>query len=112
MHSCKGLEFPKVYIVGAEEGLIPHARSASEGGLDEERRLFYVAITRAMQTVSISHCEGRRKYGQLAPCHPSRFLKELPAEAVEHVETAPAVPVSVEAGRNLFAAVRATLGSG
>ncbi len=78
MHSCKGLEFPHVYIVGMEDGLLPHSRSKVEGTLDEERRLFYVAITRAMQTLNISHCAGRKKYGQVMPCHPSPFLKELP----------------------------------
>ena len=83
MHSCKGLEFPHVYIVGLEDGLLPHTRSKEEGTLDEERRLFYVAITRAMQSLSISHCLGRKKYGQLLPCHPSPFLKELPPELIE-----------------------------
>ncbi|MEI6780875.1 MAG: UvrD-helicase domain-containing protein, partial [Verrucomicrobiota bacterium] len=62
MHSCKGLEFPNVYIVGLEDGLLPHSRSKIEGTLDEERRLFYVAVTRAMQTLTISHCGGRKKY--------------------------------------------------
>ena len=64
MHSCKGLEFPHVFIVGLEDGLLPHSRSKAEGTLDEERRLFYVAVTRAMQTLTISHCGGRKKYGQ------------------------------------------------
>src|SRR2546429_7689615 len=80
MHSCKGLEFPHVFIVGLEDGLLPHARSKSEGTLDEERRLFYVAVTRAMLTLAISHCGGRKKYGQVMPCRPSPFLKELPEE--------------------------------
>ncbi len=66
MHSCKGLEFPHVYIVGLEDGLLPHSRSKAEGTLDEERRLFYVAVTRAMQTLTISHCGGRKKYGRCA----------------------------------------------
>jgi len=70
MHSCKGLEFPRVFIVGLEDGLLPHTRSTVEGTLDEERRLFYVAVTRAMLTLTISHCASRKKYGQLLACHP------------------------------------------
>ena len=110
MHSCKGLEFPHVYVVGLEDGLLPHSRSKVEGTLDEERRLFYVAVTRAMQTLSISHCGGRKKYGQVLPCHPSPFLKELPAELVEHEDENSKRPVAREAGGNLFAAMRAATG--
>jgi superfamily I DNA/RNA helicase len=109
MHSCKGLEFPHVYIVGLEDGLLPHSRSKEEGTLDEERRLFYVAITRAMQTLSISHCAARKKYGQLSPCHPSRFLSELPSELVEHADEKAKAPVTPESGKNKFAALRASL---
>ncbi|HMP82476.1 MAG TPA: exodeoxyribonuclease V subunit gamma [Verrucomicrobiota bacterium] len=107
MHSCKGLEFPRVFVVGLEDGLLPHSRSKVEGTMDEERRLFYVAITRAMQTLDISHCTGRKKYGQLMPCHPSPFLKELPQEFVEHADEKAKQPVNVETGKNLFAAMRA-----
>ena len=103
-HSCKGLEFPRVFVVGLEEGLLPHARSAAEGTLDEERRLFYVAVTRAMQSLTISHCGGRMKYGQLMPCHPSRFLKELPAELVETEEDKK--PVSQDSGKKMFDVLR------
>ena len=106
MHSCKGLEFPRVYIVGMEDGLLPHARSKSEGTLDEERRLFYVAVTRAKHSLAISHCGGRRRYGQVMPCHPSSFLKELPAALVEHEDGKNLRPVSAETGRKLFAAMR------
>ena len=106
MHSCKGLEFPHVFIVGMEDGLLPHSRSKTEGTLDEERRLFYVAVTRAMQTLTISHCGGRKKYGQLLPCHPSPFLKELPEELVEHADAKSKTPVSLESGQNLFAAMK------
>ena len=64
MHAAKGLEFPHVHIVGVEDGLLPHSRSKDEGTLDEERRLFYVGITRAQETLRISHCSGRRRYDQ------------------------------------------------
>jgi superfamily I DNA/RNA helicase len=109
MHSCKGLEFPNVYIVGMEDGLLPHARSKVEGTMDEERRLFYVAVTRAMLTLNISHCGGRKKYGQVLPCHPSPFLKELPPELVEHADEQAKQPVKAESGKNLFAAMRDAL---
>ncbi len=106
MHSCKGLEFPHVFIVGMEDGLLPHSRSKLEGTGDEERRLFYVAVTRAMETLNISHCGGRKKYGQLMPCHPSPFLKELPAELVEHADERSNEPVTPESGKTFFAAMR------
>jgi DNA helicase II / ATP-dependent DNA helicase PcrA len=109
MHSCKGLEFPNVYIVGMEDGLLPHSRSKVEGTLDEERRLFYVAVTRAMHTLSISHCGGRKKYGTLMPCHPSPFLKELPPELVEHADEKAKQPVTPESGKGRFDMLRASL---
>jgi superfamily I DNA/RNA helicase len=106
MHSCKGLEFPHVYIVGLEDGLLPHSRSKVEGTLDEERRLFYVAVTRAMLTLTISHCGGRKKFGQVLPCHPSPFLNELPAELVETDDEKSKKPVEVNTGKSLFAVMR------
>ncbi len=109
MHSCKGLEFPRVHIVGLEDGLLPHSRSKVEGTLDEERRLFYVAITRAMQTLVISHCGSRKKYGQALPCHPSPFLKELPPELVELGDEKGRQPVAVEAGKSRFDMLRSAL---
>ncbi|MGO8927523.1 MAG: ATP-dependent helicase [Limisphaerales bacterium] len=110
MHSCKGLEFPNVYIVGMEDGLLPHSRSKAEGALDEERRLFYVAVTRAMQTLTISHCGGRKKYGALVPCHPSPFLNELPPELVEHADEKAKQPVTPESSKRKFALLRDSLG--
>jgi superfamily I DNA/RNA helicase len=109
MHSCKGLEFPRVYIVGLEEGLLPHARSAAEGTLDEERRLFYVAVTRAMQSLTLSHCAGRMRYGQLMPCHPSRFLKELPPELVEDADVRDKQPVNPDTGKKMFDVLRSAI---
>lgn len=112
MHSCKGLEFPHVHIVGLEEGLLPHTRSAEEGTVDEERRLFYVAITRAMRTLNISHCLTRKKYGQTSPCHPSRFLAELPEDLVERGDAKARAPVAKETGKSYFAAMRQAAGLG
>ncbi len=109
MHSCKGLEFPHVYIAGVEDGLIPHSRSKVEGTLDEERRLFYVAITRAQISLTMSHCEHRKKYGDQVPCHPSPFLKEIPEDLVVHGNGADAEPVSEEEGLDFFASLKASL---
>jgi len=106
MHSCKGLEFPHVYVVGLEDGLLPHSRSKMEGTQDEERRLFYVAITRAMETLRLSYCLGRKKYGAIAPCHPSPFLRELPAELVENAAERSKQPVAAGSGGHMFAAMR------
>jgi DNA helicase II / ATP-dependent DNA helicase PcrA len=110
IHSCKGLEFPHVHVVGLEDGLLPHSRSKEEGTLDEERRLFYVALTRARETLSLSYCSARRKYGQPVSCHPSPFLKELPSDLIELAEEKGKAPVHVEAGKNLFSSLRASLG--
>jgi DNA helicase-2/ATP-dependent DNA helicase PcrA len=109
MHAAKGLEFPHVQIVGAEDGLLPHSRSKLEGTLDEERRLFYVAITRAQESLRITHCGARKKYGQLLPCHPSPFLKEIPPECVENAEGGAGDPVESAGGDDFFAAMRAAL---
>ena len=107
VHSCKGLEFPHVFIAGVEDGLIPHARSKVEGTLDEERRLFYVAITRAQKTLAMSHCKNRRKFGEQIPCHPSPFLKEIPEELIVHGNEAE--PASEEAVLDFFANLKASL---
>jgi superfamily I DNA/RNA helicase len=110
MHSCKGLEFPHVYIVGMEQGLLPHARSITESTLDEERRLFYVAVTRAMQTLTISHCAARKRYGQKLPRHPSQFLSDLPAEFIEDADEQARKPVAPESSKDLFAVMRDVVG--
>jgi len=109
MHSCKGLEYPHVYVVGLEDGLLPHSRSKVEGTMDEERRLFYVAITRAKRELMISHCGGRKKYGQVMPCHPSPFLKELPANLIEDADEKGKQPVTQASAKDMFAAMRAAL---
>jgi DNA helicase-2/ATP-dependent DNA helicase PcrA len=82
-HAAKGLEFSQVFLLGLEEGLLPHNRSKLEGNLDEERRLFYVGITRAKRGLTVTHCTNRLKYGSPAPCHPSSFLKDLDSRFTE-----------------------------
>jgi len=86
LHSAKGLEFPLVFLCGMEDGLFPHKMSASEPGrIEEERRLCYVGITRAMQELYLSHAETRRLHGKEEYGAPSRFLKELPTELLQEV---------------------------
>ncbi len=108
MHSCKGLEFPQVFIVGAEDGLLPFRRDG-ECNPDEERRLFYVAITRAMRSLGISHCAKRSKYGKPVVCQPSPFLADLPPDLVEDEDLKASQPVSVETGKSLFSALLESL---
>ena len=86
MHSAKGLEFPLVFLAGMEDGLFPHQRSiADPNGLEEERRLCYVGITRAKQTLYITHAEQRRLHGMDSFSQASRFIAEIPTEYVEEI---------------------------
>ncbi len=81
MHNAKGLEFEEVFIVGLEEGLLPHRSSIVEpGGIEEERRLFYVGITRAMDRLTMTMAESRQTFGKTAPSEDSRFLQDIPKE--------------------------------
>lgn len=90
MHAAKGLEFPVVFIAGMEEGLFPHSRAAaSEEELEEERRLCYVAITRAQRHLYITHAMRRRTFGEEHPAEPSRFLNEIPLELLENMSAGP-----------------------
>ena len=86
LHSAKGLEFPMVFLAGMEEGLFPHSMSAEEPGrLEEERRLCYVGLTRAMQKLFITYAECRQLHGQTNYNRPSRFINEIPIELIEEV---------------------------
>ena len=93
LHAAKGLEFPQVFISGLEEGLLPHAMSASsDEELEEERRLLYVGLTRARRRVVLSWAQARTTYGQYQTSRPSRFLDEIPPETLEKPPPAPAFP--------------------
>ena len=86
LHSAKGLEFPRVFMIGVEEGLFPSFRSFEEAGrLEEERRLAYVGITRAKQKLTISYAESRRLYGKEERHLPSRFITELPQQCLQEI---------------------------
>lgn len=80
LHASKGLEFPHVFLIGMEEGILPHQTSLDEDNVEEERRLAYVGITRAQQTLTFSLCKERRQYGEIIKPEPSRFLLELPQD--------------------------------
>jgi superfamily I DNA/RNA helicase len=111
LHAAKGLEYPHVYLIGLEEGLLPHDRSKLEGTVDEERRLLYVGITRARRTLALSWCRHRIKYGSPMPCTPSSFIKELPPEWIIHRDATQILqaPVSEAAAKSKFGALRAAV---
>jgi len=109
LHAAKGLEFDRVWLVGCEEGLLPHARSLEEGQLEEERRLMYVGITRAKRTLNISYCGKRKRLGEVVSVEPSRFLEELPDECVDWPHQAGREPMTGEAAKANIAALKALL---
>ena len=90
LHNAKGLEFRAVYLIGMEEGIFPHSRSVEEQGVEEERRLCYVGMTRAMEKLTLLHASSRALYGGRSYNLPSRFLDELPERHVERDRLRPA----------------------
>lgn len=95
LHASKGLEFPHVFLIGMEEELLPHKQNLESPGLEEERRLAYVGITRAKNTLTMTYANKRRKYGEDMNCEPSRFLNELPEDLLRW-EGKPGVVISEE----------------
>ncbi|WP_443090229.1 DNA helicase Rep [Basfia succiniciproducens] len=83
LHASKGLEFPHVFLIGMEEGILPHQTSIDEDNVEEERRLAYVGITRAQRTLRFTLCKERRQFGELLKPEPSRFLLELPQDDLQ-----------------------------
>ena len=111
LHAAKGLEFPHVFLVGTEEGILPHRESIDNGQIEEERRLMYVAVTRAQLTFTISYCEKRKRAREMQSCEPSRFINELGSE---HVRTKQSVTDPVAAkqhGNDRLAQLKAMLAS-
>ena len=107
IHASKGLEFPYVILVGVTEGIIPHERSVAEGSLEEERRLFYVAVTRAKRDLFITYPAEKVRYGVTMSCEPSSFIGEIDEDLLEkHDETVPQ-EVSAEEEEELMAKLKA-----
>ena len=86
LHAAKGLEFPHVFIVGLEEGILPHRESVDAGDVEEERRLMYVGVTRAQQSLHLSWCRARKRAGEQVACQPSRFIGELAQEDLRYAD--------------------------
>jgi ATP-dependent DNA helicase Rep len=113
LHSAKGLEFPHVYLVGFEEDSLPHHQSQDAAGIEEERRLAYVGITRAGKTLTLSYAKTRQRFGENQQCEPSRFLLELPEqdlEGAEHVASKLTDDEKKQQGLNHFTDLQAMLG--
>jgi ATP-dependent DNA helicase Rep len=114
IHAAKGLEYDHVYLVGFEEDSLPHHQSRDDHGIEEERRLAYVGITRAAQSLTLCYAKTRQKFGEMQHCEASRFLFELPEadlEGAEHVASKLSESEKHQRGLDTFADLKALLGS-
>ena len=112
LHASKGLEYPHVFLVGVEEGILPHQESVDNGMIEEERRLMYVGITRAQRSLTLSYCVKRRRAGEWQFVDPSRFISEIDEQDVRHFGRKGAEPlVSRSEGKAKLANLTAMLGA-
>jgi ATP-dependent DNA helicase Rep len=114
LHAAKGLEFGHVYLIGVEEGILPHERSEAPEQIEEERRLIYVGITRAQRSLHISYCIKRKRGKEWATCEPSRFIKELPKGDVIFagaLDAGSAPEISKDEGKAKLVRLKAMLGN-
>ncbi len=112
LHAAKGLEFGHVFLIGCEEGILPHRESIDTDRIEEERRLMYVGITRAQKSLNISWCKKRKRAGEMQMCEPSRFISELPKDDVRHFGNPfnKDPEASKDFGKSKMANIRAMLG--
>jgi len=114
IHAAKGLEFESVYLVGFEEDSLPHHQSQDADGIEEERRLAYVGVTRAASSLTLSYAKARQKFGEMLQCEASRFLYELPEadlEGAEHTVSKLSEDERHQRGLDTFADLKALLGT-
>ena len=112
LHAAKGLEYKHVFLVGVEEGILPHRESVETGKVEEERRLMYVGITRARHSLHLTHCERRKQGRDWVSCEPSRFIAEMGKEDVRFLGGKADVPLDKAAGRARLDALKNLLAGG
>ncbi|MGM8060686.1 UvrD-helicase domain-containing protein [Vogesella indigofera] len=112
LHASKGLEYPHVFLIGCEEGILPHSESVDNGMVEEERRLMYVGITRAQRSLTLTYCVKRRRAGEWLFVEPSRFISEINGDDIRHFGKPGAEPiVSKREGKSKLASLMASLDS-
>ncbi|GHD70971.1 UvrD-helicase domain-containing protein [Vogesella fluminis] len=112
LHASKGLEYPHVFLIGCEEGILPHSESVDNGMVEEERRLMYVGITRAQRSLTLTYCVKRRRAGEWLFVEPSRFIAEISGDDIRHFGKPGAEPiVSKREGKSKLANLMASLDS-